>query len=824
MQVPSTLINQNSIGKTINVNSHIFSTAFLTSNVGLSEEDEMFWQRIGVDSLKQLYQKEMEYASAMSKMIGKIKNYTRSLVNRSIPIVLRTHETEGGRTDGKEICITGDVTKGNYESVIGIALHEASHILLTDFTTIEAFAELARSWPYNTTDPESTKDFLVRTFFEQKSVYITSRETDSVLVLRNRSDVEPTYRFMYDSLVHYLNWARPHLLDSAQHNNDIETELEKNPALSGAFRHIMLEVVKPLINIIEDRRIDNYVYTNAPGYRRYYRHLYTRFFRLDEQTETSIKLISREISLAAYIANITNIHTPIFDETNLPDLDKIYHLVDLPKIERLDSVHAVADVANSILEIIFQNVPYHTYISRYEADASNSKQALQELKNLMGSALSNIKVSVNSKGGGKNGSGAPQTPRTITLDQFIKENLMDKTPKKLDDNVARRVNERGELTHQQAKDFIESMAKVAKDNFSETSEDKESITESLKSLVASFISKEIMVEQVNKSTRKRTVPAGSLSNKNDIGRARKDDYEYCDEVIVINGISENTLKSPKTVNFREQSGWFLSDCVKTAPFYVGSGIAKGKQLAALLKTRDEEFKEVSTRKNYGKLSSRLLPEYSTGNVDLFERTSVEDIRPAYVHISLDASGSMRGTCWDNSMEMCVALIYAFSTITSVTCELSLRGTASSITGSRFSNVAAIWNVYNSQEMSAEDFIRNYVHLFDPGGGTPEGLCYEAISARILRAAEGKDAFFINLCDGEPLMGTFRAPETIVSYNRKQVLNFTQNGINVLSYFISNSSYVPKAFTEIYKSDGYHVKPGDIRSIANTINSLLVRQR
>ena len=36
--------------------------------------------------------------------------------------------------------------------------------------------------------------------------------------------------------------------------------------------------VRDLLNIIEDRRIDNWVYKNAPGYRGYYQALYDKYF------------------------------------------------------------------------------------------------------------------------------------------------------------------------------------------------------------------------------------------------------------------------------------------------------------------------------------------------------------------------------------------------------------------------------------------------------------------------------------------------------------------------------------------------------------------
>ena len=44
-----------------------------------------------------------------------------------------------------------------------------------------------------------------------------------------------------------------------------------------AFRYIR-DHVKPLLNIVEDRRIDNFIFKSAPGYKGYYHALYEKYF------------------------------------------------------------------------------------------------------------------------------------------------------------------------------------------------------------------------------------------------------------------------------------------------------------------------------------------------------------------------------------------------------------------------------------------------------------------------------------------------------------------------------------------------------------------
>jgi hypothetical protein len=90
---------------------------------------------------------------------------------------------------------------GEFDPVVGLALHEGSHIKLTDFETLRKITR---------------EDFLPSTI-----------------------DVE------------YL-----------KEQFGLETQ--------GSICVTIYDKLKDLLNVVEDRRIDNYIFTTAPGYRGYY--------------------------------------------------------------------------------------------------------------------------------------------------------------------------------------------------------------------------------------------------------------------------------------------------------------------------------------------------------------------------------------------------------------------------------------------------------------------------------------------------------------------------------------------------------------------------
>ena len=135
-----------------------------------------------------------------------ISDFVRIVTKRPIPVEYIT-KNDMSFTDGKRVFITAKIDDGNIDSTVGLALHEGSHILLTDFR----------------------------------------------------------------------------LLKGLQHS--ITDDIFKKGEKKGASKKAVTNIVKQLLNWIEDRRIDYYIFSHCPGYRGYYHALYDRYFHSDVVTK-----------------------------------------------------------------------------------------------------------------------------------------------------------------------------------------------------------------------------------------------------------------------------------------------------------------------------------------------------------------------------------------------------------------------------------------------------------------------------------------------------------------------------------------------------------
>ena len=95
------------------------------------------------------------------------------------------------------------------------------------------------------------------------------------------------------------------------------------------------EIISILLNFIEDRRIDNIVYNNAPGYQEYYRAMYERYF-YSKIVDKALKGPEyREENWESYLFRIINIFNKNTDFNALKCLPTIFKAIDLKNISRL---------------------------------------------------------------------------------------------------------------------------------------------------------------------------------------------------------------------------------------------------------------------------------------------------------------------------------------------------------------------------------------------------------------------------------------------------------------------------------------------------------
>ena len=95
------------------------------------------------------------------------------------------------------------------------------------------------------------------------------------------------------------------------------------------------EIISILLNFIEDRRIDNIVYNEAPGYQGYYRSMYERYF-YSKTVDKALKGPEyRDENWNSYLFRIINIFNKNTDLNALRCLPTIFKAIDLKNIDRL---------------------------------------------------------------------------------------------------------------------------------------------------------------------------------------------------------------------------------------------------------------------------------------------------------------------------------------------------------------------------------------------------------------------------------------------------------------------------------------------------------
>ena len=202
----------------------------------------------------------MEMASVQSA----ISNFVRILTKKDIPVEYYSYNNGDSMTDGKNITISSRINESNIDSVVGLALHEGSHCLLTDFNFVKKIGN-----------------------------YLAEKN------LLGHKDI-----------IHFLH------------------------------------------NFIEDRRIDNFIYQNAPGYQEYYNAMYNRYFYSENINKGLKSSKFRKETWNCYMFRIANIFNKNTDLNALFKLKDVYNIIDLKNIDRLKSTKDTFNVACEIYKCI----------------------------------------------------------------------------------------------------------------------------------------------------------------------------------------------------------------------------------------------------------------------------------------------------------------------------------------------------------------------------------------------------------------------------------------------------------------------------------------
>ena len=676
-----------------------------------------------------------------------IGNFVNIVTNDNIKV---TFDQRGGDsyTDGKTVTISAKMDSKDFDSTVGLALHEGSHIKLTDFTTLDDLRSAIFPSPI-------TYDYL--------------------------SELEEKHNMTYEGV---RNWV------------------------SG--------IVKDLINVIEDRRIDNYIYTTSPGYKGYYHAMYDKYFNakiIDKGLQSSEY---RDNDWESYMFRIINITNANRDLDALPMLRGVYNLIDLKNIARLENTKSVFQLACEVFKLIEDSLP--------SLDEQPQPQPGE------GEGEGGEGTEQSEAGGGTGGGG-----------DSTNTNGTDKTEGPENDGKSKQDSNgtddsKGDAEGDDVKSGSTSYnpngagGSGGSSNIADTEVDGGSgtLSDRQKKQLENAIEKQkkfqngdITKKKVSKTDNEKleTLSKAGIDQKQ-VGSDYKGNQYWMNNkstsvVIVRNfskGLAESgTIDMLNTYSYR----------VERNNEAIQKGIQIGTMLGRKLKLRSEERSLTTPRMKNGKISGRLLHELGMGNVNIFDQTVVNKHNPATVHISIDASSSMGGSKWVNSQIAAVAIAKAASMTSNLDVVISYRA----IQGHNNQNIQPLMLIAYDSRKDKFSKIQQLFGYLNPNGTTPEGLCFESILDEITKTNRGVDSYFINLSDGWPGFQNsdiYYEGEGAVNHTAAQINKMKMAGVKILSYFIAGSYVSDTSLDNFRKMYGKSAEVVDVASLiplTRTLNKL-----
>jgi hypothetical protein len=666
------------------------------SSFWMDDFDTDFKRESGIDYTK---------LAATQRAIG---NFVNIVTGKQIPVVFQS--SDSSYTDGERVVIGTKLDGDNFDPAVGLALHEGSHIALTDFT-----------------------------MFRHPNGGYTNRMSD--------------------------------------------TKMAERVMMRGADPDMKLTdedygIIKDLLNWVEDRRIDFHIYKTAPGYRMYYEAMYNKYFN-DKVVDKALKLDEKkQETLDDYLFHIINFTNPNRNLDALKHLRSIWNVIDLKNIARLKTTQDALDVAIDVYAVVRKALEEaeeqpQTQISATGQSAGQSENLGEDLGEDLGGDVGEAEAEED---------GDSNIPMTQ-----IQSQLSPKDQKSLDKAI--------EKQRSFIKGDTKKTGKLSKSQASTVNAIREAGTETVQ--VATGGGESDIVDTI---VIKKFTP-GIIAAMPGLFDSQSEQY--------VSGRVDFEADVAKD-SWRAKS-------IKRVDQAVIRGIVLGKQLGRKLQLRNADRTLKSTRLQSGKIDRRLISQLGYDNVNVFHRIVTDRFKNYFIHISIDASGSMDGEKFRNSITSAVAVAQAASMTTGIRVQISLRGTHTfDNNGERAVTIYA----YDSAKDKMNK-IRTMFRYLDCFGCTPEGIAFKSIEKYIKADAKGDECIFVNYSDGEPtsVRGTSYSYNG-VEFTRRVVNGFRENGINVVSYFIKDAYIYDSTvenFRKMYGPDAQFINPESMTDVSKTLN-------
>lgn len=648
--------------------------------------------------------------AAAQRAIG---NFVNIVTGKPIPVVFQS--SDDSYTDGEKVVIGTKLDGKNFDPAVGLALHEGSHIALTDFTM----------------------------FKTPSGNYARELSNTKMAQICQVNGIDP---------------------DMTMTNQEFD-------------------IVKNLLNWVEDRRIDFNIYKSAPGYRMYYEAMYDTYFNDKVIDKALVASEKNQETWDDYFFHIINFTNPNRNLTTLVALQDIWNTINLRNISRLQTTEDALLVAIEVYKKVKTAVD--------NAPKQETRQASDNGEGEEGNGEGEGSGSDGTEGGGgtsyeSDGEGSDAEMTEGGIDTKGGSSLSPADQKRLDKAIAaQRKFLKGEM---------KKTGRLSKSQASVVRAIQESGTETVQ--VATGAGNADIIEAV--VIRKLTpgiiaaMPRLFCSSAADYSSGMKD----FDEDV-------------------KRDSWRTRDIIRNQEA-VNKGIVLGKQLGKKLQLRNADRSLKSTRLESGKIDRRLISQLGYDNANVFHRIITDRFKNYFIHISIDASGSMDGRKFYNAITSAVAVAQAASMTTGIRVQISLRGTDNVSNKERCVTLYA----YDSAKDKMSK-IRTMFRYLDTFGCTPEGLSFKSIEKYIKSDAKGDECIFVNYSDGAPtnVAGCSYFYDGI-AFTSKVINNFRENNINIVSYFIAEPGYdYGKAeFQRMYGTDSTFIDPANMMQVAKTLNT------
>ena len=546
-------------------------------------------------------------------------------------------------------------------------------------------------------------------------------------------------------------------------------------------------IIKDLLNWIEDRRIDYKIYTNAPGYRVYYEAMYDKYFNdkiIDKALQTNAKTNE---SFDDYLFHIINFTNPNRNLSALTQLRTIWNLIDIRNINRLQSSEDALIVACQVYKII------KTAVSESDSESDSGGGCDSDSCSKPGD-----NTQPDNQSQPADGSGTPENEET---DDFENEETDDFD--QIDDADLNAAQQANSLLSNREIDRLDKAIEKQKQFLNGEQKKQGSLTKQEAAMVEAIKESGTEIVQVP------TAP-GNLDIVDAVVVKKLNAQIICS--------LPNLFKSGADSVLNNNAGDYIKIRFGTRQRVVFRGIQLGRQLGNKLQLRNQDRTLKTTRLETGKIDRRLVSQLGYENINVFHKIVTDRYKNYFIHISIDASGSMGGTKFDKALISAIAIAQAASMTTGIRVQISLRGTNHGAFGGNKERCVTIL-AYDSATDKMNK-IKTYFQFLDTFGCTPEGVSFKSMEKIVKSAAKGDEIIFINYSDGAPthMSGQHTSP---VEHTRTVINDFRASGISVLSYFIYDYQIyddTKRVFTRMYGPDAKFIKPDNMIEIAKTMNS------